>query len=181
MQLRGLPAALGAATMLVVPQAAAAASPCRGASASARAITPATAESAVRCLLNRERHAHGLGALSAEHRLHGASVRFARQMVARRFFAHVGPDGRTLLDRLRSARYVTSGLRRYAIAENLAYGRGGRSTPRSIVSAWMHSAGHRANILDPRFRHVGIGAVDGSPVGDGGARTFVADFGLRVR
>jgi uncharacterized protein YkwD len=37
--------------------------------------------------------------------------------------------------------------------ENIAYG---YETPRALVSAWMHSAGHRANILSPHFHRIGV-------------------------
>jgi uncharacterized protein YkwD len=45
--------------------------------------------------------------------------------------------------------------------ENIAYG---FETPRALVSAWMHSAGHRANILSPHFHRIGVSgwrATDG--------------------
>ena len=46
----------------------------------------------------------------------------------------------------------------------------------------MHSSGHRANILNPDFREVGIGFNTGTPDGSGqpGA-IYTTDFGLRVR
>ena len=45
-----------------------------------------------------------------------------------------------------------------------------------MVGAWMHSAPHRANILDGRFTMIGIGVALGSPAGGGGA-TYSTDFG----
>ena len=41
----------------------------------------------------------------------------------------------------------------------IAYGTGALGTPRSIVTAWMNSPGHRANILDSSYRETGLGAV----------------------
>ena len=35
----------------------------------------------------------------------------------------------------------------------------GYPTPRSVVRAWMHSSGHRANILTRTFRHIGVGVI----------------------
>jgi uncharacterized protein YkwD len=174
-------AALVAAMALVGVVPAASAATCRGADAPVGSTSTKASAAALRCLVNHERRSRGLAPLASEKRLRGAATRLAKQMVARRFFAHVTPDGRTLLDRLRSARYVTPDLKRYAIAENLGYGTGALSTPRTVVNGWLRSSGHRANMLSGRFRQVGIGASDGSPFGDADARTFVADFGLRVR
>ena len=42
---------------------------------------------------------------------------------------------------------------RHAAGENIAYG---YETPRALVSAWMHSPGHRANILNPHFHRIGV-------------------------
>ena len=66
------------------------------------------------------------------------------------------------------------------IGENLAWGSGERSTPRSIVRAWMNSAGHRHNILNGRFREIGIGVVDSSPVSTANrGATYTTTFGSR--
>ena len=49
----------------------------------------------------------------------------------------------------------------------------------AIVAEWLHSAEHRAILLSPRFREVGIGLAIGAPgTGEGGA-TVAADFGAR--
>jgi uncharacterized protein YkwD len=62
------------------------------------------------------------------------------------------------------------------IGEDIAWGTGGAGTPRALVSAWMHSAGHRANILDPGFRLIGIGAALGRFQGHKRTRLLTADF-----
>jgi uncharacterized protein YkwD len=51
-------------------------------------------------------------------------------------------------------------------------------TPAAMVDAWMHSPGHRLNLLHRSFRDVGIGIVAGTPTGGGGA-TYTTDFGVR--
>jgi uncharacterized protein YkwD len=45
-----------------------------------------------------------------------------------------------------------------------------------MVRGWMNSAGHRANILAPSFRLIGIGIAKGTPSGSAGA-TYATDFG----
>ena len=135
------------------------------------------------CLLNAERRSHGLGRLRSDGRLAEAARRFSAQMVSERFFDHVSPSGSTLTDRVRATSYLRGRVRSWSLGENLAWGAGKRATPRSIVAAWMNSPGHRANILDKRFRHIGIGVVTGAPADTRGqaAATYTTDFGFRAR
>ena len=59
--------------------------------------------------------------------------------------------------------------------ENIA--RGGVS-PRTMVRLWMNSPGHRANILQPGFRRLGVGVAAGAPQPvNGAAATYVTNFG----
>ena len=51
----------------------------------------------------------------------------------------------------------------WTFGENIAYGGGRYGTPKSITKAWMNSPGHRANILNPTFKDVGVGFEPGSP------------------
>ena len=83
-------------------------------------------------------------------------------MVVRGFFSHVEPGGLSSLDRIRRTGYL-SGARTFACGENIGFGEGATSSPRSMMRAWMNSAPHRANILTGRFREVGLGAVPGTP------------------
>lgn len=181
MRTRALSAAGLAALLVMLAATPAGAQDCVGADVTPGGQSLDAVGGAVRCLVNQERTSRGLSALSAEKRLKKAADRFVQRMVAQQFFAHVGPDGTTLVRRLQSTRYITPKLRRYSVAENLGYGTGELATPRAIVNGWLQSEGHRRNMLDRRFKQVGIGVTDGSPFGDDNAQTFVADFGLRVR
>jgi uncharacterized protein YkwD len=100
-------------------------------------------------------------------------------MVAQHFFAHVEPGGLSPLQRIVNAGYLT-GASGFIYGENIGFGEGPTSSPRSMMSAWMHSAPHRANILTGSFREVGLGVVPGIP-GKPGARggTYTTEFGLR--
>jgi uncharacterized protein YkwD len=98
-------------------------------------------------------------------------------MVRHHFFSHDSRDGTSFLERIRRSGYL-DGASSWAVGENIAWGSGRLSTPRSIASAWMHSPGHRANILGRTFRAIGIGIANGTPSGDGGA-TYTTDFGRR--
>jgi uncharacterized protein YkwD len=148
---------------------------CRGAK-----VLPARAgvgASSVVCAINRARRKHGLAPLSSVRKLRKAGGRYARDMVSRHYFAHVTPEGRTLADRLRKVGYLDGGA--YSIGEALGTGSGANATPSSTVRAWMHSPPHRALLLSPAFREVGIGVMPGTPFGGGGAATYVAEFGAR--
>lgn len=100
-------------------------------------------------------------------------------MVRRSYFSHETLGGGDLLSRLRRARYIRRGDR-FTVGENLAWGASVVGTPRLIVRAWMESPEHRANVLNRRFREIGLGVVRGAPVqGQNGAATYTANFGKR--
>lgn len=98
-------------------------------------------------------------------------------MVLGGFFSHVEPSGQGLVRRLQMSRYLHSGLRYWRAGENLGWGREGSSTPLWMVRAWMGSPLHRANVLEPTYRELGIGVVSGVPGGVDGA-TYTTDFGV---
>jgi uncharacterized protein YkwD len=131
------------------------------------------------CLLNQERNERGLHSLRVNNRLSGAARQHTDDMVRRRYFSHTSRSGNNMSDRIRSHGYLR-GARSWMIGENLAWGSGERSTPRRIVAAWMASPGHRRNILTGKFREIGIGVVDHTPVTTGkrGA-TYTTTFGAR--
>jgi hypothetical protein len=98
-------------------------------------------------------------------------------MVAKQYFDHVGKDGTDPVDRIRAAGYIPN-LGIWTVGENLAWGTGALATPKEIVSAWMHSQGHRENILRPQFKEIGFGVVTGNPRSDNGAgATYTTTFG----
>ncbi len=73
-------------------------------------------------------------------------------MDMRAFFDHQNPDGQMPWDRLSLA-----GITWSAAGENIARG---QPDPVSVMTAWMNSAGHRANILSPSFTRLGVGVHD---------------------
>ena len=61
--------------------------------------------------------------------------------------------------------------------ENIAWGTRWRGSPKTIVSLWMGSPGHRANLLNPGFREIGVGIAFGNPFEDiAGGATYTANF-----
>ena len=135
------------------------------------------------CLVNRERAAHGEAALQDNGNLAQAAQDHTQSMVSGDYFEHAGPGGQTPLDRMRAAGYIYSPRIGYEVGENIAWGTGSLGTPRAIVAAWMASPGHRANILDGRFRDSGIGAsphVPNSLAHGQAGGIYTQDFGLII-
>src|SRR3954447_11981956 len=173
-----LVAALSASALALVAAPSASAA-CGSASAMPGQTSKASIASATICLVNAERHQCGLQALRLNHRLSRAAAGHAVDMVRRDYFSHDSLSGASFVDRIRHTGYLT-GPRSWIVGENLAWGSGDRSSPAAIVSAWMHSPGHRANILQRRYREIGIGLVNGAPESvPGPAATYATEFGAR--
>jgi uncharacterized protein YkwD len=152
---------------------------CPAADALVAAATAAELQEAVLCLINRERAARELRALRASTPLDDAAGRYARQMVAERFFDHVSPAGLSLRMRVARAGYLRGN---FLIGEDIATGTGQEASPSGIVEAWMSSPPHRRNILHPAFRDAGMGIVPGLATGSApDGATYVVDFGRRDR
>lgn len=151
---------------------------CTGADLAPAAANRGRTRSATLCLLNVERTSRGLRALRADDRLEIAAQRHSDDMVARDYFDHVTPSGADVVARLSRAGYVSDEVS-WAVGENIAWGSGDLATPREIVRAWMNSTGHRRNILDRRYREIGIGVARGVPGRDIEGATYTTDFGTR--
>jgi uncharacterized protein YkwD len=164
-----------AVTLVAAPSASAV---CASASATPSEVGKRTVVRATLCTLNAERARHGLKRLTLNKKLSSAARRHAGDMVRRDYFAHDSLSGGTFLDRIRRSGYL-KGARSWSVGENLAWGSHERSAPRAITSMWMDSAGHRANILSPAFREVGIGFAIGAPRASGPAATYATEFGTK--
>lgn len=169
--------------MLLVPVGAASAAACANATLVPDASNTVQIRAATHCLINRERARLRRKPLAASAALDVPAQRYAQQMVGERFFDHVSPAGTTVLTRVKSlSNYITKRTALRAVGENLAWGCSALATPVQIVKSWMNSPGHRRNILDRRFRDIGIGAAAGAPedVGDSPAGTYSTVFGRRA-
>jgi uncharacterized protein YkwD len=157
----------------------AAAAPCAHGDAAPNQLSRGTIARATLCLMNAERHAHGLAPLALRRTLSRAATRHSRDMVGRRYFSHTEPGGPPFLARIRRSGYLRS-ARHWRVGENLAWGAGSRSSARAIVRAWMQSPPHRKAILTRAYRDVGIGVVSGIPLpGPARGATYTADFGVK--
>lgn len=158
-------AALAAIPTLMAAPAFAADAP-RKAQAKPSAEVMTGYENEVVRLTNVQRTAHGCSALHIDERLRTAARGHSTDMVVRNFFSHTGSNGSNFVAREAAAGYP----RNSASAENIAWG---YRTPNDVVTAWMNSAGHRANILNCASHAVGVGVAYTS----GGAPYWTQDFG----
>ena len=124
------------------------------------------AESSLLREMNRVRAEHGLGRLTADTHLERAARAHSTEMIGADVFQH-GAFGS------RMAQFKVTGS---LAGENLAWGTGARGTAQGIVVAWLASREHRANLLRPSFRRVGISDLVGAFHGHQGAHVVTADF-----
>jgi uncharacterized protein YkwD len=152
---------------------------CAAADSSPADVGPAELEEAVLCLVNRERTSRGLSRLNANGSLERAARGHSRAMVQQRFFDHDSPGGANVVVRAKRRGYHPAGG--MFVGENIAWGSGHYATPSEIVDGWMHSAGHRANILHRGYHDIGVGVALGAPrpVMGQPAATYTTDFGSR--
>lgn len=113
-------------------------------------------------LMNAERARAGLQPLTLSAPVSAVAQAHACDAAARQDIGHIGRDGSTLSERLQRG-----GITAALVAENNA---SFYRTPAEAMAAWMASPPHRANILRPAVRRVGVGEADGA------AAVWVVDF-----
>ena len=103
---------------------------------------------------NGERKTAELALLSENQKLNDAAVAKVQDMFAKQYFEHISPEGTAVGDLVEEVGYDY-----IAIGENLALGN--FADDKELVKAWMESSGHRANILKPSYREIGVAARQG--------------------
>jgi len=116
-------------------------------------------------LTNQQRAASGCGALRVNATLTQVAQAHSADMAANNYFSHDSQNGASPFDRMTAAGYRFS-----AAAENIA---AGQRTPSDVVTAWMNSEGHRANILNCTYTEIGVGYATGGSYGT----YWTQDFG----
>jgi uncharacterized protein YkwD len=99
-------------------------------------------------LVNVARSDAGCSPLRVDSRLAAAARLHSEDMAARSYFDHTSLDGRSPWDRMRAQGYTNGS------GENIA---AGYSTPAAVMTGWMNSSGHRANILNCSSKAIGVG------------------------
>jgi uncharacterized protein YkwD len=116
-------------------------------------------------LTNSERAKAGCKALSMNSKLTKAAQSHSADMAANNYFSHDSQDGRSPFDRMKDVGYSFS-----AAAENIAMG---QRTPADVMTAWMNSPGHKANILNCTYTQIGVGYA----LSKSGSPYWTQDFG----
>ncbi len=105
-------------------------------------------------LVNVERQKAGLSALKLDSSMANVARMKSKDMADNNYFAHQSPTYGSAGDMLSKF-----GIKWSAWGENIA---SGQKTPEAVVTAWMNSPGHRANILSTNFGRIGVGYVTNS-------------------
>ncbi|MGQ0466187.1 MAG: CAP domain-containing protein [Sporichthyaceae bacterium] len=107
-----------------------------------------TIRAKVDTLTDAARKAKGCAPLTLDSKLSLAAQRHANDMSAKNYFSHTSKDGTTWIQRIKRAGYTKPA------GENIARG---YTSSASVLKAWMNSPGHRRNILDCKFKKIGVG------------------------
>lgn len=102
-------------------------------------------------LTNQERAKQGLPALKLDTELSKVARTKSQDMLNKGYFSHTSPTYGSPFDMMKQF-----GITYRSAGENIAKG---QKTPEEVVNAWMNSEGHRANILNSSYTHIGVGYV----------------------
>ena len=119
-------------------------------------VTLTSLESGVLSALNQIRAQHGLQPLKISARLTAASAQHSREMGTAGYFEHNSNDGTAFWKRI-GRWYGSTGYGYWSVGENLLWSSPEVDAP-GALQLWMNSPEHRANILTPRWREIGISA-----------------------
>ena len=104
-------------------------------------------------LVNEIRNKNGLKPLSEDWQLSRVARYKSQDMKDKKYFSHTSPTYGSPFQMMKSF-----GITYRSAVENIAKG---YASPKAVVDGWMNSSGHRANILNSSFTHIGVGYVSG--------------------
>jgi uncharacterized YkwD family protein/spore coat assembly protein SafA len=113
-----------------------------------------TQENEVVRLVNVERSKAGLRPLTANWQVSRVARIKSQDMATKGYFSHTSPTYGSPFNMMENF-----GIRFSAAGENIAYG---QRTPQEVMTGWMNSPGHRANILNPSYTQIGVGLATNS-------------------
>jgi uncharacterized YkwD family protein len=116
-------------------------------------VSNSTFDSQVFNLVNQERAKAGLQALSIDNALSAMALDKAKDMYYSNYFDHNSPKYGSPFNMMTSY-----GIRYSYAGENIAKG---QRSPQEVMTAWMNSAGHRANILNSHYTKIGLAYFNG--------------------
>ena len=97
-------------------------------------------------LVNEERVKYDLQPLQINEDLMQSAREKSEDMATRNYYSHTDPDGYTMATHLNIAENIYASI----------------TTAEEAVNGWMNSEGHRANILNPDFKYIGVGYAKNS-------------------
>lgn len=104
--------------------------------------------------------------LKIDKRLEKTATLKSEDMRDLQYFSHTSPTYGSPFDMMRKY-----GISYYYAGENIA---AGKSTPEAVMNSWMNSPGHKANMLNSRFTHIGVGYANGGPYRHYWTQQFIA-------
>ncbi len=145
--------------------------------------TAATLQAALVDKVNAVRAAHGLSTLRVVTSLRSAATFHSTEMAKVGYFSHNSANGTSFAKRV-AGYYTPHGYRRWAAGENLLWASPDVGAAQAL-KLWMNSTPHRQNLLDPRWRDIGLSAVHSTSApgvyGNSAATIVTADFGARSK
>jgi uncharacterized protein YkwD len=141
--------------------------------------SPARQLQAMACLVNWARARDGLTPLAMSAQLTTAAGGKLVADVRCDELSHT-PCGAAFTREIDQSGYLTDEAS-YQVGENIASGTGALGSPRAIMTGWLNSPGHLANILDPSFQQMGLAYLDSAGfLGAADAHLWANDFGDRT-
>jgi uncharacterized YkwD family protein/spore coat assembly protein SafA len=117
-------------------------------------------------LVNQERQKAGLKPLQMDWELARVARMKSQDMATKNYFSHTSPTYGSPFDMMKQF-----GISFRTAGENIA---SGQRTPQEVMTSWMNSQGHRANILKPDYTHLGVGYYRGGSYGHMWTQMFIA-------
>ena len=108
-------------------------------------------EEQVVSLVNKERAKEGLAPLTIDWELARVAKYKSQDMHDKKYFSHTSPTYGSPFDMMKNF-----GISYKAAGENIAKG---QTSATQVMEAWMNSSGHRANIMNGSYTHIGVGYV----------------------
>jgi uncharacterized protein YkwD len=131
-------------------------------------------------LINQARAKAGLKPVTAHAKLVAAARGHSAEMAAQKYFGHSSHNGEYFAKRIIRYGYTQSGYAHWFAGEDIYWGAGLFASPVAVMDTWMASPMHRAVILDPKFRDIGVGTGTCSSFsGQSNVTFFTLDMGRR--
>jgi len=123
-------------------------------------------EEQVLVLVNQERSKAGLKPLQMDWELQRVARTKSCDMAQKNYFSHQSPTYGSPFDMMKQF-----GINYKSAGENIA---SGQRTPTEVMESWMNSSGHRANILNATYTHIGVGYCTGGQYGHMWTQQFIS-------